>query len=463
MNIIMNIKNTLLPKLKLIFKNNPKLLFFPALFIGILILLLSIALKPKLSITASNDSVRIVDVMTLKQTDIAPEVTGFGQVRPKQQWSAIAEVTGEVLYKSPQLSKGEFILAGTELLRIDPLKYELALAQAEADLNSNQLQLSKLEQEQKNLAKNLEIEKTRLLLQEKENKRLKKLTSQGVLPQSDLDTQEIQLLTQEKIVQEVQQQLALFENEKAVALAKINLSTASVAEANRSIAKTVIKAPRNIKVAEVDIEQNQVVNLNQVMVIGHALEVMEVEAQIAIHDMYTLISSLHRCDECTVTPELLSTIEASIELSSGNMNKTWPARVSRISETIDLNQATVGVILEITQDPSLIRPGRPPLLNGMFIQAHLKGLATAQFSVPERALHTNRIYLMDTDNTLKIIPVTVLFRNTSETVIQVAAESGNTTVLSEGDQLVLNDLLPAIEGMSLSAKANEQRVEGSQP
>jgi hypothetical protein len=283
-----------------------------------------------------------------------------------------------------------------------------------------------------------------------------------MLPQSDLDTQRVQLLTQEKMVQEVNQQLALFENQKSVAIAKINLSKASVAEANRAVAKTVIKAPRDIKVANVDVEQNQVVNLNQVMLVGHALEVMEVEAQIAIHDMHTLVSSLHRCLDCSVTPELLLMIEASIELSSGNMNKTWPARVSRISETIDLNQATVGVILEITQDPNKIRPGSPPLLNGMFIQASLKGQASPQFSVPEKALHTNRLYLMDADNKLKIVPVTVLYRNQLDTVIQATAP----VVIEEGDLLVLNDLLPAIEGMSLSARAlkieDELNVKGSQ-
>jgi hypothetical protein len=429
-----------------IFRTNPKLLFIPALMIGVIILILSIALKPKLAITAASDNSRVVDVMPLQLANIAPQVTGFGQVRPKQQWSAIAEVTGEILYKSPKLAKGEHVFSGTELLRIDPLKYELALAQAEADLNSNQLQLAKLEQEQKNLAKNLEIEQSRLVLQQQENKRLTKLTKQGMLPQSDLDTQRVQLLTQEKVVQEVSQQLALFETEKSVALAKINLSKASVAEANRAIAKTVIKAPRDIKIAQVDVEQNQVVNLNQVMLVGHALEVMEVEAQIAIHDMHTLVSSLHLCSDCTMSPKLLNKITTSIELNSGEMTQTWPARVSRISETIDLNQATVGVILEIDQDPSKIRPGRPPLLNGMFIKASLIGQPSPQFSVPEKALHTNRIYLMDSENKLKIVPVTVLYRNQSATVIQ-ATESATIT---EGDRLVLNDLLPAIEGMSLT-------------
>lgn len=443
-----------------IFKENPKLLFIPALAIGIVILILNIALKPKLAITAAGNKARVVDVMTIKLSDVAPQITGFGQVRPKQQWSAIAEVTGEILFKAPELAKGEFIQAGTELLRIDPLKYELALAQAEADLNSNQLQLAKLKQEQKNLAKNLEIEKSRLSLQQKENKRLTKLTKQKMLPQSDLDTQRVQLLTQEKLVQEIEQQLALFNNEKSVAIAKINLSKASVAEANRSIAKTVIKAPRNIKVAQVDVEQNQVVNLNQVMLIGHALEVMEVEAQIAIHDMHTLVSSLHKCDDCAITPKLLHNIGATIELSSGSMTETWRAKVSRISETIDLNQATVGVILEISQDPRKIRPGRPPLLNGMFIQARLSGQASPQFSVPEKALHTNRIYIMDSENQLKIVPVTVLYRNQEKTVIQVNKALASAAVIREGDRLVLNDLLPAIEGMSLSLARNKENLGG---
>jgi len=449
------------------FKTNPKLLFIPALMIGIVVLVLSIALKPKLAITAASDHGRVVDVKPLQRTNIAPQVVGFGQVQPKQQWSAIAEVTGEIVFKDSLLAKGEYVEAGTELLRIDPLKYELALAQAEADLNSNQLQLAKLKQEQKNLAKNLEIEQSRLKLQQQENKRLTKLTKQGMLPQSDLDTQRVQLLTQEKMVQEVRQRLDLFETKKSVAVAKINLSKASVAEANRSIAKTVIKAPRDIKIAQVDVEENQVVNLNQVMLIGHALEVMEVEAQIAIHDMHTLVSSLipaldvnktfsaRAVASSKVSQELFSKITASIELSSGDMTESWPAQVKRISETIDLNQATVGVILEISQDPRNIQPGRPPLLNGMFIKASLQGQAVPQFTVPEKALHTNRLYLMDDENKLKIVPVKVLYRNPDATVVEAATEM----TFTPGERLVLNDLLPAIEGMSLSAKDAEQPKE----
>ncbi|MGL1957711.1 MAG: HlyD family secretion protein [Colwellia sp.] len=447
----MKTQQTWFVQLKIFFKTHPKLVFFPVLLLGILVLILSIVLKPKLAITAGNGSVRVVDIMPLNLVNVSPEATGFGQIKPKHQWSAIAEVTGEIIYQSPLLSKGNFISAGTQLLRIDPLKYELALAQAQADLNSRQLQLAKLDQEQINLAKNLEIEKSRLLLTQQENIRLSKLHKKGLYSQSNLDEQYLKLLTSTKTVQEISQQLSLFANEKSVAVAQINLSKASVAEAKRSLEKTTILAPRDIKLAQVNVEINQVISINETMIIGHALEVMEVEAQVSINDMHTLISSLNRCADCTVVKaEVLKNIEASIILSSGNMTQTWAAKVTRISETIDLNQATVGVILEVTQDLTQLEMGRPPLLNGMFIKAKLKGQKTSHFAVPEKAIHTNRIYIKDEENKLKIVPITVLYRTELHTVI-----SGEITV---GEKVVLNDLLPAVAGMSLADKISTETV-----
>ena len=437
---------TLKITLQAAFKKNPKLLFFPALLIGVSILLISTALKPKLAVSVSNAQQRVVDILPLEKIEVAPRAIGFGQVKPKQQWSAIAEVSGEIIYKSPLLSKGKFISAGTEILRIDPLKYQLALAQAEADLKSQQLALEKLLQEEINLAENLKIEQSRLLLPAQENKRLTKLQKQGLFSQSDLDNQRLELLTLKKSVQEIQQELTLFANQKLVAQAQIKLSTASLGEANRALTKTVITVPRNIKLAEVGVELNQVVNLNEMMVIGHALEVMEVEAQVSIDDMHRLITSLQTCLDCkALTPDFLKQIGASILLNSGQMHQAWQATVTRISETIAQNQATVGVILEIAQESEPLKSGRAPLLNGMFIQATLTGKKSPQFSVPEKALHTNHIYLLDDDNKLKIVPVNVLYRRATHVVI-----SAN---INEGDKLVLNDLLPAVAGMSLVARA----------
>lgn len=96
----------------------------------------------------------------LEQQAIAPLAIGFGKVEPKVEWKAIAEVTGKIVYRHPELEKGKVIPAGTEVLKIDPLDYELKLTQAQADLKSSQTSLAKLNQEEQNLNQTLKIEKT---------------------------------------------------------------------------------------------------------------------------------------------------------------------------------------------------------------------------------------------------------------------------------------------------------------
>ena len=165
-------------------------------------------------------------------------------------------------------------------------------------------------------------------------------------------------------------------DEKRVAEAVIKVNVSKVREAERSLEKTTITLPKAMRIAQVDIETNQVVNLQQTMFIAHGIDVMEVEAQLSIHDMQTLASSLGEFtrDESGIPNTDTSEISATIELNSGNLNAAWPARVARISETVDENQATAGVILEIKQDYAQLEPSSlPPLVNGMFVKALIEG------------------------------------------------------------------------------------------
>ena len=146
--------------------------------------------------------------------------------------------------------------------------------------------------------------------------------------------------------------------------------------------------------------------------------------------------------ECTA-------IRASIQLNSGNLNLSWPAKVARISETVDENQATAGIILEIAQDYSQLQPdSATPLVNGMFVKAEIEGVANLSWVVPERALHGDKVYLMDDNQRLQVVNVEVLYRRDNQVVV-----SGE---LQTGDKLVLNDVLPAIEGMLLKESNSEE-------
>ena len=434
-------------------KINKKLLFFPALAVGVIGLVVAINLKPDLPTKPAGDRARLVDTVSLEQQLIAPLAVGFGKVVPKVEWKAIAEVTGQIVYRHPDLEKGQVIPAGTVVLKVDPLDYELKLIQAEADLKSSQTSLAKLNQEEDNLNQTLKIEKNRLVISNKELQRKQDLRKKGLTSQSDVDLQQQSALSQQKLVLDIANQIALMPDEKRVAEAVIKVNVSKVKEAQRSLDKTTIILPRAMRIAQVDIEQNQVVNLQQEMFVAHGINVMEVEAQLSIHDMQTLASSFTQFprDAAGIPTPDQAPIKASVQLNSGSLNLSWPAKVARISETVDENQATAGIILEIAQDYSQLQPDTAtPLVNGMFVKAEIEGVANLSWVLPERALHGDKIYLMDDNSRLQMVNVEVLYRRDNQVVV-----SGD---LQTGDKLILNDLLPAIEGMLLK-ESNSQKAE----
>ena len=386
----------------------------------------------------------MVNVQVLEPESIAPQVIGFGKIKPKFEWKAIAEVSGKVVYRHPELNKGNILLAGTEVLRIDPLDYELKLAQAEADLGSSQTQLAKVDLEEKNIRNTLKIEKNRLAISKKELSRKVNLQKKGLTSQSDLDQQNQSYLAQQKVVQDIQNQILLLPDERKVAAAMVKVNQAKLKEAQRSLEKTSIILPTDVRISEVDIEADQVVNLQQTMFIAHGIKTMEMEAQVSIHDMQTLAQSFRvfQSNEQGMPNIDSLPLQAIVQLSSGRFNAQWQAQVERISETVDPNQATVGVILEIEQDYKMLKPNSlPPLVNGMFVKALIEGEASLQWVIPESALHGDKIYLLNENSQLIILPVKIDFRRDNQVVI-----SGD---LNQGDLLILNDLLPAINGMQL--------------
>ncbi|MDD9196386.1 HlyD family secretion protein [Aliivibrio sp. S3MY1] len=425
-------------------KINKKYLFFPVVALGVITLIVVTKLRPSAEVKPLEDRSKIVNTLSLEQQNIAPQVVGFGKIRPKFEWKAIAEVSGKVVYRHPDLNKGNVLLAGTEVLRIDPLDYELKLAQAEADLGSSKTQLAKVDLEEKNIRNTLKIEKNRLSISKKELSRKVNLQKKGLTSQSDVDQQNQSYLAQQKVVQDIQNQILLLPDERKVAQAMVKVNQAKLKESQRSLDKTSIVLPTDVRISEVNIEADQVVNLQQEMFIAHGIQTMEMEAQVSIHDMQTLAQSFHvfQPNEQGIPNIDSLPFQAIVQLSSGRFNAQWKAQVERISETVDPNQATVGVILEIQQDYKMLKPSSlPPLVNGMFVKALIEGEASAQWVIPESALHGDKIYLLNQDNQLTILPVKIVFRRDNQVVI-----SGG---INEGDLLILNDLLPAINGMQL--------------
>ena len=83
---------------------------------------------------------------------------------PARTYEAIAQVSGTVEYVNPDLEKGAILPAGAVLLRLSPVDFNLAIAQAHANIRAIEAVLTELTVAKDNQIAALAIETEALTL-----------------------------------------------------------------------------------------------------------------------------------------------------------------------------------------------------------------------------------------------------------------------------------------------------------
>ncbi len=427
--------------------------FFPAMAVGVVTLFAVISFKGHPPLEEMSEQSKLVKVIPLKQSSIVAQVDAFGRVAPKVQWQLLPEVGGKIIYKHPNLAVGKMLPKNTLLLSIEPLDYQIRLAQAQADRKSLEGQLAGKTLQLENLKLSLDIETNRYELVRSDLKRKETLRKKNLISQSELDGERQNVLVQKQKIQDLNNNLNLIPNETDVLEAQLQQAVAREEEAQSQLDKTEIRQPFEGRVSEVNIENNQVVAPQQVLARINGTESMEVEAQLSLADLMTLMKTV---DKSAITNKQLPNAEAlgltaEITLKSAAYVFKWPAKISRIGETIDPTLATVSVVLQVEQQYRELKIGQsPPLVNGMFVSARIKGSAKDYWMVPERALHGDKLYLMDSQDRLQLIDATVLFRQEGYAAVQGE--------FNDKMKLVLTDVIPAVSGMALRSQSTNRNT-----
>lgn len=173
----------------------------------------------------------------------------------------------------------------------------------------------------------------------------------------------------------------------------------------------------------------------------------------------------------------LGRIKATVKLRSQGVERSWPGKFRR-SEGVDATTRTMIVVVEVERQrrgrrgaaanaanaanaatskgaaspaasPPANRPRGPSLRPGMHVEVDLQGAPRKGcIAIPRTALHGETVYVVDGEGRLRIRPV-------ETDLIQedfVCISSG----LKEGEQVVLDDLRPAVEGMLLNPRADQE-------
>jgi len=388
---------------------------------------------------------RPLRVIEVPQVALVPRVMGYGIGQAGDVWSAVAEVKGRVVEVHPELKAGAIFRAGQQVLQVDPTEYELRIALLQAEIAELKSQQARLAAEEENFHASLEIERSSLTLAQRDLTRLESLADSSSVTESEVDRNRREVLAQQQTVQLLDNSLNVLPAQRESLAATLAAKEANLQLAQLDLKHTTIATPFDCRVGDLNIEIGQFLSAGQVLFEAYGIHVTEVEAQIPINQVLTLlVPSAEPIDATTVDMETMRRIfdiDVVVRVESGDFQVTWPARFDRVREQLDTQTHTVRIVVAVDEPYENVTPGRrPPLVPGMFCEVQLRGKPrTGQIVIPRAALHGGHVYLLNDENRLERRPVEVAFSQGGLSCLSAG--------LQPGERLVVSDPTPAVVGM----------------
>ena len=370
-------------------------------------------------------------------------VRGYGDARAARNWEAVAEVAGTVVWRHPDLDAGNIIAQGTRVLQIDPTAYELAVAQAEADLAALEADAAQLAVDEANTGRLLSLEEDRLKLAETELARIRDLAERGVAAQSALDAQERTTLQVRRGVEELRNAHALIPSRRARLDAQVARTRTILARAKRDLDKTDIVAPFDLRVGEVHVERHQYVTANAPLIAADDIALAEITAHIPVDSFRRLLSGSTGSGpmKLSASSDRFAAVSAEVRLVS-DPSQIWTGRLVRVESALDPQARSVPAVVAV-DDPyaGTNPPLRLPLVPNMYVEVTLTGPeGRARVTLPDSAIHEgDTVYIRNSEGRLEFREVSVDWRQSGMAVL----DGG----IATGEEIVLDDLMPAIPGM----------------
>jgi multidrug efflux pump subunit AcrA (membrane-fusion protein) len=427
---------------------------------GILLTVLIIKLQPSMKHVPQDEKPVLVNVITVNKVQIKPTIIGYGTVESDLTLQAKSEVKGRITYIHPELKKGATLAKDTLVIKIDDKDYQLSLRQAEADLLSNQANLKEMRLTVENTQLDLKLAMEKLKVRQKEFSRLEKLRKSGSVSQSKLDAERQNLLQQKQEVQQLENTQTTLPSQIEVLKAKIEISKAKVQQSQRDLERTEIRTPFDARVRNVSTEQDQYVALGSSLFDISGMNKVIINAQFPVEQFKKITASFDKSklnfDDLTnggQMSELMSSLGLRSKVSTATeAGQFWNAKVERISDDIDRQSRTIGVVVSVSDSYRQIQPGvRPPLLEGNYMKVELQGTAQEFLVIPRAAVHQQQIYRVTKDRLLQRIDLANIQMQGELALITPESNTG----LSDGDQIVSSDVFPAVNGMLLQTVKDE--------
>ncbi|MCP4038468.1 MAG: efflux RND transporter periplasmic adaptor subunit [bacterium] len=356
--------------------------------------------------TAAPSPVRVVRV---EASDIEFRVTAQGTVEPRTESELVTEVSGRLVWVSPELASGGFFAEGETLARIDPRDYQVARDGAAASLARARASHTHAEAGLH---------------------RQKKMRERGASSTALLD-----------------------DAIHAAATAKAGVREAEVAvrRAELDLERCEIRVPFAGRVRDKHVDVGQFLNRGAPVARVYSTDYVEIRLPIHDKDLAYLELPVRFRAEGEATPSGEGpAVVISAEVAGRSFD--WDARVVRTEGALDSNTRMTHVVARV-EDPYRRTPGgkRPPLSIGLFVEASIAGRVERDvFEVPRRAVRRgDEVFVVDADMRLRFRRVDVLRSDRDHSWIRSGIEVG--------EQVVTSPLEVATEGMPVQIVGTPER------
>ena len=394
-----------------------------------------------------------VRVLPAPAVDLVPRAVGFGTVRPTLSWQAVAEVPGLVMEAHPLYTEGSIVPQGTELLRIDPVDFELAVEEAGSRAEELRAQLEELVLQEINDQDSRQIEERSLALAESDLARNRELAAVHSVSQAVVDEAERRVLAQRTLVQRLRNALRLQPARVRALEARLASQESLIRAANRDLERTRIVAPADLRLTQVSVQAGSYVGRGQTLATGDAIVSVEVPAQFQIDRVRRLLPPGQPIVGAGSGLPAELDVAAVVRLRDADFVVEWEARLARVGASLDPRTRTVSFIVQVDQPYAQARSGtRPPLMRDMFVEVELRGAALpGKIVLPRSALRGDRVWVVDGESRMRSRPVEVAFAQGD-----LVAVSGG---VAAGELVIVSDPVSVFDGSLVAPEVDEELLE----
>ncbi|MEM9781627.1 MAG: HlyD family efflux transporter periplasmic adaptor subunit [Pseudomonadota bacterium] len=467
-----------------------RLAMLPPVMLGAVLVWQALQSEPAPTVVAVGERRVPVSFVTAAPRALIPSVTGFGTVEPARIWTAVAQVAGPIDYMNPAFLRGGAVAAGDELVRIAAADYQLALDSAEADLSAAEARAEEMRASVRTTAASLEIEREMLEIAEADLARARRLAQTGAISDTVIDERRRDVLAQRAAIQNLENTQTLLPAQVEAQEQAARAARAARDAAALDLARTVVRAPFDARIASVDVEISQFVSAGTAMGVLDGAAAAEIDVQVPqgrmaalarlastalaetggasapplLSEAPTTLRPVPAADDGAVSVRAVR-LEGARRLSAqvalagigtgtgigagteGRDAALWPAEVVRISDAVDAETRSIGVIVRVSE-PYAREPGdtRPPLIKGMFVRVALTAPpVSGVILLPRAAIRDGRVMLADAEDRLAYAAVDPVFTVDDIAVLAPGA-------LPAGSRIVTSDPSPALQGLLLDAQ-----------